>query len=419
MRLRAHLAAITLGAGFVASIVPGCGADNALVDGECAAGYVACDGACVDPLSDPAHCGGCGRACASGVACGAGVCGNDACGAGVCGNDAAADGSADGSRDSATDGLVETGTDGSIEAGDACPPPPHVTPSACGACGIVCVAPTGACRPDGGGNYVCAAPCIAPLVACGPTCVDLTLDPRNCGTCGKTCPSNICSASTCQGGTPGDVVVIGHDYQDALAGSSQARVLTNAVFIPSSNPLRILSFEQFTDPAVVANVKSLIQSAAGGRTLKLTVATNPAALASPILAQLYDVVLLPDQQGGAPATLATTGATWSNDLSTFAKAGGVIVALDGNAGQGGMPSLLSAALLLDLAGHQTIPASSLVSIVAPADRIATLVVSPYATFDRSVTFQSNEPNGGNVVYVAEQIVGGVPVDPVVVHKVIP
>jgi hypothetical protein len=213
--------------------------------------------------------------------------------------------------------------------------------------------------------------------------------------------------------------VIGHDFQDALAGSSQARVLTNAVFIPTSNPLRILSFEQFADAAVVANVKALIQSAAGGRTINLTVTTNPAALASPILAQLYDVVLVPDQQGGAPATLATTGASWAADLATFAKAGGVIVALDGNAGLGGMPQLLTSALLLDVSGHQSIAAGSLVGIVAPADRIATLVVSPYGTFDRSVTIQSNEPNGGNVVYVAEQVIGGVPSDPVVIHKVVP
>jgi hypothetical protein len=36
-----------------------------------------------------------------------------------------------------------------------------------------------------------------------------------------------------------------------------------------------------------------------------------------------------------------------------------------------------------------------------------------------VSFQSNEPNGGNVVYVADHVVGGIPADPVVVHKVVP
>jgi hypothetical protein len=153
--------------------------------------------------------------------------------------------------------------------------------------------------------------------------------------------------------------------------------------------------------------------------IKTTVTNNPAALASGVLAESYDVILIHDQQGGAPATLATSGASWATDLGTFAKAGGVIVAFDGAGGQGGMPQLLTSAKLLDVAGHQPIPAGSLVGVVAPADRIATLLVSPYGCFERSVTLQPNEPNGGNVVYVADRFVGGVAGDPVVVHKVVP
>jgi hypothetical protein len=250
-------------------------------------------------------------------------------------------------------------------------------------------------------------------------CVDLTADPQNCSACGKFCASNICVTSVCQGATPGDIVVIGHDYRDALASSSQSRILTNAVFIPPTDPLRILSYEQFSDPSTVVNLKNILQAVIVGRTLKITVATSPAALTSTTLAQSFDVVLIHDQQGGAPATLAATGATWAAPLSSFAKGGGVIVALDGAGGQGGMPSLLTAAQLLAVTGHQSLPAGSLVGIVAPGDRIATLVVSPYATFDRSVTLQTSEPNGGVVVYVAQQIVNAVPVDPVVIHKLVP
>jgi hypothetical protein len=43
--------------------------------GACDDGVV-CGGACVDPSSDPANCGGCGRACAPGYGCLEGVCGN-------------------------------------------------------------------------------------------------------------------------------------------------------------------------------------------------------------------------------------------------------------------------------------------------------------------------------------------------------
>ena len=39
--------------------------------GNCAGTMVACDGVCVDPATDPAHCGGCGKACnvAAGEVC--------------------------------------------------------------------------------------------------------------------------------------------------------------------------------------------------------------------------------------------------------------------------------------------------------------------------------------------------------------
>ncbi|MFO0631177.1 MAG: hypothetical protein U0325_36900 [Polyangiales bacterium] len=41
--------------------------------------------------------------------------------------------------------------------------------------------------------------CPAPRSACGPTCVDLTLDPANCGTCGHACGSReVCVAGRCQ-----------------------------------------------------------------------------------------------------------------------------------------------------------------------------------------------------------------------------
>lgn len=406
-----RIGAIAVVAVALACITQGCGSENSLVGGDCAPGYVACEGLCADLAADTEHCGTCGTHCLNGVACLGGLCGGHD-GSGGDGSPDGADGSLDGQ-----DG--QDGQDGRGEGGDPCPPPPYVTAAACGACGIVCVPPNSACIIDANGKAACAPPCVVPLTECNGKCVDLSKDPQNCSACGKLCPSNICVGSKCQGGTPGDVVIIGHDYRDAFAGSSQARVLTNAVFIPSSNPLRILSFEQFADASVVATVKALIQSAVVGRTLKFTVTTNPAALANSALDSLYDVVLVHDQPGGPPATLAATGATWAVDLATFAKAGGVIVALDGAGGQGGMPGLLTSAQLLDLAGHQPIVAGSLVSVIAPADRIGTLVVSPYGTVDRSVTFQSNEANGGNVIYVAAQLVGGVPRDPVVVHKVVP
>ena len=410
--MRARLVAVALASVSVLAMVQGCRSENSVVDGSCAEGYSECGRRCVDTSSDPEHCGGCSVGCAPGEACVGGVCGGAL--------DGSVGGSLDGSADGSNDGSLEGGdVDGSLGDGsDACPPPPYVTAAACGACGIVCTAPNSRCV-NQGGTFACGPPCAAPLVECNGACVDLQNDPVNCGACGKFCPSNVCVAGVCQGSTPGDIVVIGHDYRTGAAASSQAKVLTNAVFIPRSNPLRILSYEQFADAGAVANVKGILQSAASGRTLAITVSTNPTALQSGTLSQAYDVIIVHDQQGGAPVALATIGAGWAAALQTFAKAGGVIVTLDGAGGQGGMPSLLTSANLLDLPSHQAIAAGSLIGIVAPSDSVGSLVIGPYGAYNQTVTLQPNEPNGGNVTYVARQIVAGTPADPVVVHKIVP
>lgn len=406
--VRAHLFAVAFASVAVVALAQGCQSVNSVVGGACASGYSECDGHCVDTESDPRHCGACSGACLPGVACVGGVCGGPS------------DGSSDGPHDGDGNGKGD-GSEGSEggEGGDACGPPPYDRPSACGACGVVCTPPNSRCLAGADGGFVCGPLCMAPLSECNDACVDLQNDPVNCGACGKTCPSNICQGGMCQGGTPGDIVVIGHDYRNGFPGSSQAKVLTNAVFIPRSNPLRILSYEQFAEGAAVANVKALLQSSAAGRTLSFTVATNPLALTVATLPQTYDVIVIYDQQAGAPATLAATGASWASALDMFAQAGGVIVALDGGGGQGGMPTLLTSAGLLDLPSHQAIPAGSLIGIVAPSDAVGSLVVSPYGAFNRTVTLQPNEANGGNVTYVARQIVAGNPADPVAIHKIVP
>lgn len=404
--LRARALALLVVLSAAVAVGEGCNGQNSIVGGACVTGLVACAEDCVDTAVDPNNCGSCDVVCPSGIACVNGLCGG-------------LDGSADGSVSndgSSGDGSFGDGSSG--DGGDGGCVPPFDRPSACGGCDVVCVAPNSSCLADPSGNFVCAPPCTPPLVQCANACVDIQNDPQNCGLCGKFCPSNICVGGVCQGSTPGDVVVLGHDYSAGIAGSSQAKVLTNAVFIPRSDPLRVLSYEQFADAASVARVKSLVQAAAFGRNVVFTASTTSSDLASTTLAQTYDVVLVYDQQGGAPANLQTIGASWATSLSDFAKAGGVIVVLDGAAGQGGMPQLIKSAGLLDVAGHQAIAAGTPVAIVAPADRIGAVVASPYGVYNRSVTFQSNEAEGTNLVYVAKQLVNGTPENPVVVHKIV-
>ena len=151
---------------------------------------------------DPAHCGGCGRACASGEVCVAGVCTAN-CPAG----------------ETRCDGrCTRIDTDGLHcgACGNACPmgqgcvagrcavtcdaPGSMVRECAvadglrycadvasdrrnCGACGTRCV-PGQVCE-----TGRCVAACPEGQQRCGGRCVDPLVDPMNCGACGTACPA--------------------------------------------------------------------------------------------------------------------------------------------------------------------------------------------------------------------------------------
>ncbi len=413
MGMRARLLALALVGAAALTILPqGCTDANSVVGGACATGYVECAGRCVDLSSDPDHCGACDSArCASGVACNGGVCGGDL------------DGSRrDGSGNDGGDGAADL--DGSLdaddaEAGDSGCNPPFNKPVNCGACGVTCTGPTPTCLENGGGTYICAPPCEAPLVECNNKCVDLVESGSACGVCGIVCPSNVCVNGLCQGNAPGTIVILGHDFRDAFIGSAQARVLTNAVFLPASNPLRILTYEEHADAYTAKRVKIILGGTAPARALDITVAPNAAALASPVLAAKYDVVLIMDQSAAGAATLGPIGSSWALPLNNYLHRGGVVVALDGAGGLGAMPTLITNAGLLNMTGHTPITAADLISVVVPGNAIVTNVTSPYGAFDRSAEIQTIQPNGGDITYVARHVVNGVPAAPVVIHRVIP
>jgi endo-1,3(4)-beta-glucanase len=126
---------------------------------SCAAGTLACDGACVDPLADRQYCGASGtctgdlvgQACAAGEICDQGHC-TASCGNGliVCG-----------------DGCVDP-----LTSRDFCGASDPCTGAAAGtACqaGEICA----------GG--LCTASCFAGQLACGGTCIDPHSDPAWCG----------------------------------------------------------------------------------------------------------------------------------------------------------------------------------------------------------------------------------------------
>ena len=146
-----------------------CPADHVCRSGrceQCPTGAVRCAERCVDPLTDREHCGACGNACGDGQSCCGGTC-----------------------RTTATD-PNNCGT-----CGRSCPAVANATRtcqnSVCGfSCNLGFFNSNGKCCPTGYTN--CGGTCVPHLfgyVCCGGTMVNLTTDERNCGACGRVCPT--------------------------------------------------------------------------------------------------------------------------------------------------------------------------------------------------------------------------------------
>jgi hypothetical protein len=336
-------------------------------------------------------------------------------------NDGALDGKgADGTTGDAVrpDGMSDAARDGSA---DQCAPPYSTTVS-CGACGVACT--TGqVCAPaaDGGidaGVYSCGPACPLPLVACDGSCVDETSDPLNCGACDRVCPSGICIASVCAGSALGDIVVIGHDYASSNVRVSEGNLLANAVFLPPTNPLRVLSFEEYTSAAQVTNVKNVLKHAAtvSGRQIAFTTENDYTMVPTDLTSASYDVLLVYDQPNAPAATLSMVGMTWQTSLFDYVALGGDVVVLDGASGaHPQMTDLLSASGLLQTTAEVHVAAGTQLFVVASGDAVGNFVVSPYAAQADTVSFVTSEANGGSVTYVVDDGSDAAAV-PVVIHK---
>ena len=147
---------------------------------SCDPGWGNCDGLAAngcetDVNATPAHCGGCGRACALANAtagCAAGACTVASCSAGY-GN---------------CDGVASNGCETNLNTSNG----------SCGVCGRACAA--GQVCSSG----ACTSVCSSPTTYCAGSCVNLSTDPSNCRTCGAACPAPpnataVCVAGTCGG----------------------------------------------------------------------------------------------------------------------------------------------------------------------------------------------------------------------------
>ncbi len=428
----------SVGALFLGGVFSGCGSLNAVVGGECADGYIDCNGQCSDIERDPRNCGECGNSCAPSVGCTNGVCTGGRDGSVDADTDAGdggdGDGNADGSRDGSNhdardgsgdgsngDGSTSDGsTDGSsFESGDSCAPP-YNNVNNCGACGVKCVAPNDQCVAQGV-NFICAPTCNLPSKLCFGKCVMVQSDPENCGDCGVVCESNLCVAGVCQGTSRGDIVYLGFDYQSIPnnINISQSRELINAVFLADKTPIRLLAFQKYANTTSVANVTALLGSAqaATGRTIQITTSVDEAFVTSNLAIANYDVLLVYDQETAPANTMGAIGTAWATKLGTFTKNGGVFITLDGVSGANPqMQTFETNTGLLSVTAHTALASALAIDLVAPGDAVGVGVTTPYGTRTRSTRFVT-EANGVNgVTYVATE---SVTKQPNAVHKVAP
>lgn len=367
-----------------------------IVGAACQEGLTACGKECVDLDDDLANCGACGNACDTEF-CVEGVCSEqDDCidpeGPGTCEDAGPPDANPEDPDADPTEPDASMADANTIDAGPG-DPDANVDAAPIDAAG----------DPDA---LVCD-----PLLECNGMCVDSLTDPDHCGTCGNDCPSGICILGDCLGGTPGHVVIIGHDYRSPREGMN--RLLGNSVFLnfESFDPeVRVLSYRFHSTNQVVAGAEQAIDQVATelGRTWSRTVVESAAEINAGL--PTADVLLIHSQNGmlADDAELIALGTDISVAVNAFIAAQGIVIVLDGVAPHGGTYQVAQAAGLFTAGGRTTVTGQNL-DVVVPGDSVGSNVPLVYAAEQTSVSFDTSEN-----VAVVEAPSG----EPVVVHRTV-
>ena len=364
---------------------------------ECPEDLSACNGACTDLSDDEQHCGECGNVCGSGSTCFQGACVEEPGDAGAEG-DASMDGAAGDAGDANADGAAGDAGDADMDgaASDA---------GSDGAAG------------DGATEAGPDAGCSPPLQACNGICTDVSTDPENCGDCDVVCSSGICQSRTCQGATPGHIVLACMNYRETSLDSPPQVILGNAVFLPLAKSVRVLAYDQFAPAAVATSVDGVIQQAGiqRGRDYRLIRESDSARIPARLRRSAFEVFVIYSQSNATDVQLTSIGAGWASTLDTFVKSGGVVVVLSG--GEGSMGSFITASNLMNVSAETSVTGQTVYNQF-PADAIGVNVVTPFAARADSCAFTTNLASTPLDLFVITNAAGAGAGAPVVVHRVV-
>jgi len=265
------------GASCVDGSVPSCPAGSGCTTTSAVAG-VCCDGACCDThccysgiggfgtatctdlSTDPMNCGTCGRATWPGATCVSGSpvftsctgappdapCTTDAGSTGLCCNGTCRAKSAYATDSQNCGACGSACPTGATCSGGACSSycPKKPCPSGT-ACGFLTYVDPGYCYIDACSAATEGQPCGRPLpltfalfgttVCCSSTCLDLSSDPANCGSCGHACGTGeLCLGGFCTTAAPCTLAT--QDAPCDLGGSKQGSCCSGACVDPTSDP---------------------------------------------------------------------------------------------------------------------------------------------------------------------------------------
>ena len=404
----------------------GCG--SPLVGAECRPGHVLCDGVCVDPGSDPDHCGGCGMSCGV-FECGAAECtdrirddadldgglpdgrmpGDGDSGDGASRSDAGESPAGAGSPFLPDGGFgfpdvaVSVGCGlGQTACGSQCSDLQR-DPDHCGACGVQCA------QDEFCVAGTCIDRCDPPLRLCGNQCVDSEDDPNHCGGCGRECRSGLCVDAACSDVVAGHVVVVGHDYTRGRA-ETMRRMAGNALFLAQGAPVEALVYTGEASQSSVDGVHGAFNRivALDGRDWERT-EVDPDDLPAQLLSA--SALVIHAQHGASDDELIELGQRWGMAISQFLLRGGVVVRFETHSDDnGGTHQLLEPAGLFGAEGREEVGGGAL-TVLNPGVGVAARATRNYSAADVTVRFLGHDGTGQVVVEDAQG-------EPVVIHRVV-